>query len=1262
MLHIHLSNRYEVLAEQCLGLLQAAAPGGLAGVFEAREVVVPSLALRRALTLALARREGVCTQVRFEFLAPWLWSRLAGPGPRQSPFAASGLTWRVLQAFADPVFVAAHARLAHYLAGADALMHFELAGRCAALLEQYTTYRADGLLAWSAGAAWPDGNAHADEHADAGWQAALWRRVAQELAPSGGDAGAAGTAGQAADPSARALLHGLAQRAAQGPMAAALSRPAHIFGLPTIAPLHLQWLQQLARHAEIHLYVLNPCQEHWFDLVDPRRLARLQARGQAQGFEVGHRLLSSWGRQTQAHLDALFEATGSDVTDSAVYVPAGGSRLLAQLQDSILELREPGPGAFTLAPGDRSLEVHVCHSMTRQLEVLHSHLLGLFADAEACGQPLPPGRVLVAVPDLEGAAPLIDAVFGTAPRERRLPYIVTGRARSQDDAPARALLDLLALAGSRWAASEVFALLQQPLVARRFGLVAAGDDAALQQVRDWLADAGIRWGEDGAHRAALGLPASTTHSWADGLARLFLGYALPAAGGDTPEPWADLLPAGRPEGLQAQALGGLWAFVQALGALRAKTAQPLPPAAWGPLLQQVLPDFLQAEAEHGRGSGSSSGDSNASGSSNGNASGSSNGNASVDALLALQAAIAELSAQWQASALTTPLPLAVVRAALAEQLDTSAAGGVPGGAITFAAMASLRGLPYDVVCVLGLDDGAWPSAARPLEFDLMAARPRRGDRQRRSEDRNVFLDLLLAARRSLFLACTGRSLRDNSALTPSVLVSELLEVLTVAILPTAADATDAAARERARARLLVEHPLQPFSLAAFDTRPGADPRLRSRDAELASALQASLVAPEPMPARARATAVCAAAPVASGNTSAHVSTGVDVDADIQGIGVGDDGDGDGDAVDTGISIGGGAGTRADGVGVGIGDGGAGGAGDGGSGAVVFDTDEDGEAAAPAPLPPFFTAPLSAPDDGERRLAWPQLVAFFRHPSRQLLRQRLGIRLADNDAALADDEPFVPDHRTRRALAAQLLPALLAGADPAQAIAIARAGIAWPGGELGAAALAAELQALQAYAGRLRAATRPPLCPPLLATLAADIDGQAWTLNGALADLRGNGLVRWRHARASGADLLDAWLHHLLLCLGLQQAGRSDAPATTTWLAVDRDWVFEPVADPAAALQALLSLYAAGQRWPLHFYPRTSWAWVDKPGTAAARNAWTPGPFRPYAEGGDAHHRLALRGVPEPLDAAFTAQAAAVFSPLRAHLRGATLDEGTDADD
>ena len=92
---------------------------------------------------------------------------------------------------------------------------------------------------------------------------------------------------------------------------------------------------------------------------------------------------------------------------------------------------------------------------------------------------------------------------------------------------------------------------------------------------------------------------------------------------------------------------------------------------------------------------------------------------------------------------------------LSALLDDPTRGGMPGGAVTFAAMASLRNLPYRFVCAIGLNDGAFPSTPRPDEFDLMARDPRRGDRQRRIDERNVFLDLLLAARERLYLSYTG---------------------------------------------------------------------------------------------------------------------------------------------------------------------------------------------------------------------------------------------------------------------------------------------------------------------------------------------------------------------------------------------------------------------------------------------------------------------------------------------------------------------------
>lgn len=793
MLHLHFSNRHEALERRLLDNLERHA----AGVFDAEPVIVPSAGVRRALQLAIARERSICAGVEFAFLARWLWQQIGRVVPgvaAASPFAAELLGWRVWRAFGDAAWVGRQPRLAAYLGGADEAMRWELARRVGELFEQYVTYRADWLAAWRAGQSVRELAGLGEAvRGDERWQAALWGRVAGEIA-------------ERPHPGPLPHPHPLSQVEATNPgdafvrallgdgHVAGLPRAAHLFALPAIPPLYLPWLAALARRIELHLYVPNPCREYWFELVPPRRLAHLRARRADHGHEPGNRLLAAWGRQTQSHIDLLVEASGEHgVTDDAAFAEADGDTLLGRLQNAILELDEPAPGSIALDPDDRSIEVHVCHSLTRELEALHDHLLGRFADDPT----LRPSDVLVVTPDLDAAAPLIDAVFGTVRGPRYVPYAITGRARSTVNRPAQALLALLGLAASRLPASDAFGVLQLPVVARRFGL----DPGGLQQVHDWIVAAGIRWGLDAEHRAQCGVPPRAEHSFADGLQRLYAGYALPAG---IDQPFAGLLPAGDAEGSAALALGSFAAFVDELGKLRARLARPQRAAEWRELLAGALDAFVAPADDDER-----------------------------DDLRELHADLRALADTVAAAgAGDDVLPLPALRAALERQLDDPARGGVPTGGVTFASIGSLRGLPYQLVCAIGLNDGAFPSQRRPPEFDLMAARPRRGDRQRRTDERNLFLDLLLAARGSLYLSYTGRSIRDNAPLPPSVVIAELLDVLLPAI---GGDPV------QTRRRLVIEHPLQAFSARAFAA--DADPRLRSFDGEMARALRDSLRQP-----------------------------------------------------------------------------------------------------------------------------------------------------------------------------------------------------------------------------------------------------------------------------------------------------------------------------------------------------------------------------------------------------------------------------------
>src|SRR5690606_10316751 len=119
-------------------------------------------------------------------------------------------------------------------------------------------------------------------------------------------------------------------------------------------------------------------------------------------------------------------------------------------------------------------------------------------------------------------------------------------------------------------------------------------------------------------------------------------------------------------------------------------------------------------------------------------------------------------------------------------------------------------LPFRVICVLGTNDGDFPrrepaAGLNRLTAELGTARRRDGDRSTREDDRFLFLQLFAAAQDVFYVSWQGADPRDGSAREPSVLVSELIAAAAGQHVPEA-NAADA---------LVVHHPLQPFSPAAF---------------------------------------------------------------------------------------------------------------------------------------------------------------------------------------------------------------------------------------------------------------------------------------------------------------------------------------------------------------------------------------------------------------------------------------------------------------
>ena len=1106
MLKIQFSNRIETLCDALVDAIGEVP----ASPFSAQQIVVPSSAMRRHLTLAIAERHGICANVVGVYLAQWLWHQIAQVVRAvavESPFAASALQWRIYQILQESTWDA-FPRLAGYLKDPNDAMRFELAGEIAALFEQYIAYRQDWMNAWLTGGSIAMPNASTAQLEDQAWQAQLWRCISGDL--------------HAAPEHPASLFLRRLESAAAGTNSFELPKSVHVFCLPAMPPLYLAVLTGLARWVDVTLYVLNPCREYWFDIVEPKRLHALTVRGAASHHETGNRLLASWGKQTKAYIELLLDRANDAPLDDEGFDENFPDTLLGKLQSGIFSLHDLTPASLAADPSDRSIEVHVCHSLTRQLEVLQDQLLAMFAG------PLPPrpDDILIVTPDLETAAPLIEAVFGNAPDKRRLPYEITGRGRTAINAAARALLSLLAILRSRFPASALVELLQQPLIGRRFGI----GTQALQVIEEWLRDSGIRWGLDAEQRHEIGVPGTDRFTIADGLDRLFLGYALPQRGC---APTFGRIPAGNAEGSQAQLLGSFAEFIAALTALRTDLREPRLPQGWLEALLAVVDSFLTPTGED------------------------------QENLAEVRETVHELHTNMLRGGLTTPVPLAVVCASLESLFDDPARGGVPTGSITFSSMSSLRNLPFRFIGIIDLDDGTFPGAARPREFDLMAAEPRAGDRQRRLDDRNLFLDLILATRERLYLSYTGRSIRDNSVRPPSVVLAELIETLLPAL---ARPPGDAAALAEARQRIIIEHPLQAFAESYF--REG-DPRRRSFNSELCDAVRQASARPPPTPqGEAPAT-----------HTEAHADDALSDHADAR----------------------------------------------------------------------FFAAPLAAPGPEWRRVSLDQLKQFFRNPCYFLLRQRLGMSLYREADGVADEEPFLPDFHARRVLAERLLPQAMRGLGAQELSRLAQAGIEYPPGALGSAALHDEMASLQRFALAVREAMQPARRPPLAVDLPLVLNGEDWRLETLLADRHENGFVLHRYDDTRASDYLDAWLTYLVA------AAASPAPTETRWFSRNGSFRFSGCGDPLSILEKIVALYRRGLSDPIHFFPKSAWEYIHTGrDLTKARAVWHPNYGAVRGEDSHAAYRLALRGSGDPLDADFQSCAEIVFGPTRAYLEDPRL--------
>jgi exodeoxyribonuclease V gamma subunit len=624
-------------------------------------------------------------------------------------------------------------------------------------------------------------------------------------------------------------------------------------------------------------------------------------------------------------------------------------------------------------------------------------------------------------------------------------------------------------------------------------------------------EAGIKWGIDEQSRKQLGLPAFAENTWAAGLKRLLLGYALPLKDHQT---YAGILPYDLIEGNDALVLGMFVEFADRLFKQVASLGEPRSLKAWSEALTELLEDLFNPDE------------------------------AAQSELQAIRLTLKELAEIGNQSGFAGEVNVKVAQSYLRHRLERNGFGfGFISGGVTFCAMLPMRSIPNKVICLVGMNNDAYPRQSKTLGFDLMAKHPQKGDRSRRNDDRYLFLEAILSAREKLYISYVGQSIQDNSSIPPSVLVSELMDYVERGFTFPGESVID---------KLLTRHRLQAFSPEYFKN-PGG--RMFSySDDNCRAAGQMTQVRPPP--------------------------------AD------------------------------------------------------------------------FFSEPLSSPEDSWKVLDLSGLCAFFSNPAKFLLNRRLGVYLGQQLQAPEQSELFEVKQLNKYSLEQDLIESKLEGHDPGRLFSAKKAEGLLPHGTPGECTYEAFARNTERFLLR----TEPYLKDPIIEPIGIELKIADFRLTGTISDVYAGKLIHYRYARLRPVDHLRLWLHHLALSAAFPATGFHSCliglPANRK-----EEWTSFEYSSPAAAaselLEGLLDIYWQGLVRPVHFFPKSSWAYaaelLKKPGSteSALRKAaseWKGSDFS-VGEQDNPYYELCFRYT-DPVDEELQALADRVYRPLLSHQREA----------
>lgn len=774
---IYKSNSLEKLADKYYETLSE----NMLPVMLPEPVIMQSIGMGRWLSLYMAEKSGIWANFNYLFpnaFVKELSEKFFQKSDNFNVINSKQLCWLLMKIIPELSNKQEFNLINNYIKDSQ-LRQYQLALQISDTFDQYTIYRPEMIRSWNAGedVVYINGKKEkiSDEYL---WQPILWRFVKEEAANYD-----------------RSELQQKLLTTINSTDNLEYKRIS-VFGVSTLPVYHVELLSALSNKIPVYMFLLSPTYHYWEDIVSNKYKAILDKKAFAKNIhpndyhhEQTNSLLASMGKLGQDFFSIMSGINVVEPTESVenqMFVDQGTHTILSSIQSSILHLRNRSTDKnlfdsgekFKINPNDKSVMIQNCHSPMREVEVLYDQLLNIFETQKD----ISPKDILVMVPDIDEYASYIEAVFGTPESEKSaIPFSIADRNLRKQSRIAEAMINILMLKDTNFSVVSVIDILTVPEVRQKFYL----SDDDVEKISEWLMQSGIRWGLDKHDRKKNIGVEFEQNSWKYGLERILLGYA---AYGNNNDLFDNILPFDNIEGNDAEKLGEFYEFITIIFDFFNDIEKKHTVNQWGEILLNLLDSVFQITIE------------------------------TKWEFDVIRKIIDEFVNTTSKVNYNKNLDFDVVSCHLQNSLDADPiAFGFLTGKVTFCAMLPMRSIPFKVVAMIGMNDGTYPRMSRKVGFDIIGKYSQLGDRSQRNDDRYLFLESVLSARKILYLSFIGKSIKDNSAYPPSVLVSEFIDYISQNYIFENDDEENIQlVKEKIYSHLVTEHRLQAFNDIYFN--------------------------------------------------------------------------------------------------------------------------------------------------------------------------------------------------------------------------------------------------------------------------------------------------------------------------------------------------------------------------------------------------------------------------------------------------------------